>query len=126
VTARQTKHICWLSGGRRVVAVGNICLDNPKLLFGSIDTDPRELAQPDLGRFPALVEKPRDPLRSAGSPGAIPFQRFRRMPREDPIRLQGIRFFTDSPDAGDPACVCSYCGERIEEQEDPCEDDPLN
>jgi len=48
------------------------------------------------------------------------------MPREDSIRLQGIRFFTDSPDAGDPACVCSYCGERIEEQEDPCEDDPPN
>jgi len=51
VTARQTKHICWLSGGRRVVAVGNISLDNPKLLFGSIDTDPRELVQPDLDDF---------------------------------------------------------------------------
>lgn len=27
---------------------------------------------------------------------------------------QKLRWFTDSPDAGDPRCSCSYCGERIE------------
>lgn len=27
---------------------------------------------------------------------------------------QILRWFGDSPDAGDPACVCSYCAERIE------------
>lgn len=25
-----------------------------------------------------------------------------------------LRWFSDSPDAGDPRCLCSYCGERIE------------
>lgn len=28
-----------------------------------------------------------------------------------------LRWFDDSPDAGSPACICSYCGERIEASE---------
>ena len=27
-----------------------------------------------------------------------------------------LRSFDDSPDAGDPRCLCSYCGERIEDR----------
>lgn len=30
-----------------------------------------------------------------------------------------IRFFRDSPDAGDPSCLCSWCGLRISEDEAP-------
>jgi len=30
-----------------------------------------------------------------------------------------IRFFHDSPDAGDPACLCSWCGKAIAEAEAP-------
>lgn len=37
-----------------------------------------------------------------------------------------IRWFSDSPDAGDPHCVCSYCGERIEESPEGEEDRELN
>lgn len=25
-----------------------------------------------------------------------------------------LRWFSDSPEAGNPSCLCSYCGERIE------------
>lgn len=38
-----------------------------------------------------------------------------------------IRWFDDSPDAGEPDCVCSYCGERMEERNPELaewEDDP--
>jgi hypothetical protein len=28
--------------------------------------------------------------------------------------LPGDRIFTDSPDSGDPACLCSRCGKTIE------------
>jgi hypothetical protein len=30
-----------------------------------------------------------------------------------------MTIFTDSPDTGEPECVCSYCGEVIEEDEIP-------
>jgi len=30
-----------------------------------------------------------------------------------------LKFFEDSPDAGDPACICSYCEEVIREDEAP-------
>lgn len=30
-----------------------------------------------------------------------------------------IRWFDDSPDAGDPACICSWCGEQITEVQAP-------
>ena len=30
-----------------------------------------------------------------------------------------IRWFTDSPDAGDPACLCSRCGDPIPEHDVP-------
>lgn len=30
-----------------------------------------------------------------------------------------LKFFSDSPDAGDPSCVCSWCGKVIEEREMP-------
>lgn len=33
------------------------------------------------------------------------------MSRQPP---QVIRWFADSPNAGSPACICSYCGNRIE------------
>ena len=29
-----------------------------------------------------------------------------------------LHWFDESPDAGDPRCRCSYCGERIEEEKD--------
>lgn len=34
-----------------------------------------------------------------------------------------IRWFTESPDEGDPSCACSWCGERIEERPEG-EDEP--
>ncbi len=34
-----------------------------------------------------------------------------------------LRWFKHSPDAGEPDCICSYCGERIEES--PEEEDDL-
>jgi Concanavalin A-like lectin/glucanases superfamily len=40
MTSRQKVFLCWLSSGRRVRAVGNICARNPKLMLGQIDTDP--------------------------------------------------------------------------------------
>lgn len=36
-----------------------------------------------------------------------------------------LAWFNDSPDAGDPRCICSYCSERIEQQAEG-EDDFLN
>lgn len=30
-----------------------------------------------------------------------------------------IHWFTDSPDCGDPACICSACGELIAEKDAP-------
>jgi hypothetical protein len=30
-----------------------------------------------------------------------------------------LHWFTDSPDAGDPACRCSRCGQIIEEDDGP-------
>lgn len=33
-----------------------------------------------------------------------------------------IRWFTDSPYAGEPECICSYCGERIEASDAELED----
>jgi hypothetical protein len=30
---------------------------------------------------------------------------------------QVIRWFSDSPDAGDPGCICSLCGKAIPEDE---------
>lgn len=51
MTTRQKKFIFWLSTGRRVAAWGNICSKNPRLLFGEIDTDPRQLKQPELDEF---------------------------------------------------------------------------
>ena len=30
-----------------------------------------------------------------------------------------IKWFGSSPDAGDPVCICSYCGERILDDEVP-------
>jgi hypothetical protein len=29
------------------------------------------------------------------------------------------RWFTDSPDAGDPACLCSFCEQPIDEDSSP-------
>ncbi len=36
-----------------------------------------------------------------------------------PGTLQRIVWFGDSPDTGDPACVCSLCGLLIKEDETP-------
>lgn len=36
---------------------------------------------------------------------------------------QVLRWFPDSPDAGEPACICSYCAERIEAAPEESEDD---
>lgn len=33
--------------------------------------------------------------------------------------LTALRWFTTSPDAGDPACLCSWCGAPIGEAEFP-------
>ena len=33
--------------------------------------------------------------------------------------MNTITWFRDSPDAGDPRCLCSWCGERIGEDEAP-------
>jgi len=33
------------------------------------------------------------------------------------IWLDQLAWFEDSPDAGDPACICSYCGNIIGAQE---------
>jgi hypothetical protein len=30
----------------------------------------------------------------------------------------GLRWFVDSPNAGDPACLCSLCGEVIPEEDE--------
>jgi hypothetical protein len=30
-----------------------------------------------------------------------------------------LKWFQDSPDAGDPECICSWCGKVIEEDEMP-------
>ena len=35
------------------------------------------------------------------------------------IDADELAWFDDSPDAGDPACICSYCGNVIEEYEIP-------
>lgn len=35
-----------------------------------------------------------------------------------------LRWFDDSPDAGSPACICSYCAERIEASPEGEEDFP--
>jgi len=36
-----------------------------------------------------------------------------------PEVLDRLRWFTDSPDAGDPRCLCSLCLEPIPERESP-------
>ncbi len=33
-----------------------------------------------------------------------------------------VQWFNDSPEAGDPACICSFCGHRIEEPDEENED----
>lgn len=35
------------------------------------------------------------------------------------VMLEQLRWFDDSPDAGDPDCLCSLCGGLIEEEDDP-------
>lgn len=32
---------------------------------------------------------------------------------------QRIKWFTDSPDVGDPSCICSLCGEQVPEEDLP-------
>jgi len=34
-------------------------------------------------------------------------------------KLDELGWFDDSPDAGDPACICSYCGRVIDEDQVP-------
>ena len=34
-----------------------------------------------------------------------------------PYEGQKIRWFTDSPDAGEPDCLCSLCGKLIDQDE---------
>jgi hypothetical protein len=36
-----------------------------------------------------------------------------------PYEGQTIRWFADSPDAGEPNCLCSLCGKLIEEDDSP-------
>jgi hypothetical protein len=40
-----------------------------------------------------------------------------------PEALRQIKWFDDSPDPGDPACICSLCGELIPEwpEDEPCD-----
>jgi hypothetical protein len=33
--------------------------------------------------------------------------------------MKTIQWFTDSPDCGDPACICSWCGRLIAEKDAP-------
>jgi hypothetical protein len=42
------------------------------------------------------------------------------MSKLDQVPLPTDTKFFDSPDAGDPTCVCSRCGQKIEEWESPC------
>lgn len=51
MTKRQRHFVCMLSTGRKVMAWGNVSAKNPKLMFGKIDTDPRQLRQPELDEF---------------------------------------------------------------------------
>jgi hypothetical protein len=34
-----------------------------------------------------------------------------------PYKRQSVRWFADSPDTGDPACLCSLCGTVIPEED---------
>ncbi len=36
-----------------------------------------------------------------------------------PELIHLLKWFKDSPDTGDPACLCSYCAKVIEEDDDP-------
>ncbi len=36
-----------------------------------------------------------------------------------PEVIHQLKWFKDSPDTGDPACICSFCGKVIEEGEIP-------
>src|SRR6266498_5888922 len=36
-----------------------------------------------------------------------------------PEMIHLLTWFSDSPDAGDPTCICSFCGDMIEEDEMP-------
>ena len=38
----------------------------------------------------------------------------------DNLPLPGDIFFFHSPDAGQPDCLCSRCGKKIEEWQSPC------
>lgn len=76
----------------------------------------------------ACVGYPHEGVRTPIARLLTPFDHDPAAHREDPgapppppltLRTGGLRWFRDSPPAGDPACLCSHCGQLISESEIP-------
>jgi|SRR5262245_6254884 len=54
-----------------------------------------------------------------GKEGRIPVEELTGEHHHDYRKHPEMWWFTDSPDAGDPECICSVCRQRIKEEDNP-------